>query len=67
MTKLGARCSLTAKRRLCFSAAFLKAPTISLFGPVATEFQRGCYFEFHKSNPSWCTAMLQKYFAPAFL
>ena len=41
-------------------------PTTSFFGPMFTAFQR-VYFEFHRSKLSWCTPMLKKYFAPAFL
>ena len=39
---------------------------MSRFGPMFTEFQR-LNFEFQQSKLSWCSAIMQKYFAPAFL
>src|ERR1022692_4011361 len=56
--QLAPRCSVTPKRNLRFKAAFRHPPTTSFSGPMFTEFQQ--------SMLSWCWAMTQKYFAPAF-
>ena len=61
-----AECSETPNRRPCFCAAFCQSPTMSRFGPILTAFHLWC-FESQRSKLSWCTPMLTKYFAPAFL
>ena len=53
-------------RRPCFAAASCHSPAMSRLGPMLTEFHRW-YFEFQQSKLSWCSAIMQKYFAPAFL
>src|SRR5579883_2258466 len=46
------RCSLTANFSPASRAALAHIPTTSLCGPVATAFQRGWCFEFHRSKLS---------------